>query len=304
MLVFSAGCEIGSCVATAGGSGFSSAVGSPASCRQKRRSPGRTTPDSRCAGRGMRGGAGKRGPSCKCITTSGVSGWSRPDEPALPKIAACDRVEFLRRSQLVHLHVTRQPVRIAQALRMRELWREHLFVFSETDDAPWARTRAEVCGMAGACCCCCFCAGGSSWVRSGRRRWLGDDIQNLAARPGNKTAQAADAPADLFVKLVILAAQDLPLDQSRLKRQVVRRGGQLRQHFRQRIVAACISEIDGFAGLDHNHAHPLEPVLAKHERRRDFPLDADKKHRCAHLHSGSSKPAIPRGSNIEILFVT
>jgi hypothetical protein len=120
---------------------------------------------------------------------------------------------------------------------------------------------------------------------SGRGRWLGDDIQNLAARPGNQTAQTANAPADLFVKLVILAAQDFPLDQSRLKSQVVRRRRQLRQHFRQRIVAVCISEIDGFAGLHQDHAHPLEPVLTEYERRRNFALDANKKHRCAHLHS-------------------
>jgi hypothetical protein len=177
---------------------------------------------------------------------------------------------------------------------MHELRRQHLFVISETDDAPWARAGQKL-------------SNGRRLLlllplhkliflgRSRRRHWLGDDIQNLAARPGNQAAQAADAPADLFVKLVILAAQDFPLDQSRLKRQMVRRRGQLRQHFRQRIVTACISEIEGFAGFHQNHAHPLEPVLAEYERRRDFPLDADKKHGRAHLHSRFVKARDPAG---------
>ncbi|MGA7392547.1 MAG: hypothetical protein WBL40_17845 [Terrimicrobiaceae bacterium] len=177
---------------------------------------------------------------------------------------------------------------------MRELLCQHLFVFSEADDAPWTRVRQKLANGRRLLLLLLF-RKRVFLVWSGRGRRLRDDIQNLAARPGNQTAQTAYAPADLFVKVVILAAQDFPTDQSRLKRQVVRRRGQLRQDFRQRIVAACISEIDGFAGLHQNHAHPLEPVLAEYERRRDFPLDADKKHRCAHLHSRFVKARDPAG---------
>src|SRR5439155_22023686 len=45
----------------------------------------------------------------------------------------------LRRGHPEHAHVTRQPMHIAQALRMRQLWCEHLLERAEWHNAPFTQ---------------------------------------------------------------------------------------------------------------------------------------------------------------------
>src|SRR6266545_4654598 len=210
------------------------------------------------------------------------------------------RVELLRRDQLVDLHVTREPMRVAQTLRMRQLRREHLFVLAKTDNTPlaWlgqkcAETGRRRLGRAWRNFRSFFNRRGKHpgprW--SSRRIKIGD-VEDFAIRPGNKPTQTSNAAADLFVKLVVLAAQNLALHQTRLQCAMRRERRQLRQHFRQRlrlgglIVERTWIEI---ATLNHDHAHTLEPTVAKHERRANVSLNADEKHRRTSLHCGFVK---------------